>query len=387
VTVRKSDVAVVAPTVSIRRLRTEDVGVAVRVTGQTVLLDSVLGVTGPAAVQVGEGSLLARNVAVSGSGTAVSEGENTWKGPHLEELVVGSRVGLGTGSGASLRTLNLPVEESPELQYPAAEQWVVVGGRDDIAGALQDAIDSGAADIMVTGGKIERTVEVRGSVRRIMGAGVTVLGMNTAEVPAFRVVTGSSPVVIMELLYAAYGATSKVSIELDSPRTLVVRHGGINFDVSARGKGGRVFMESVVGSMTVRGVSAWLRDVDTEVGGLDAWNVVNEHSDLWILGHKTEDYGTKIRMKGGRTELLGGTYRQNWDDEDFAKFGITESNRPVLFDLTDGQFSATYVSWGPRNPFNVLVRQRAGGVVREVKRETSGGSATLFSTEYRDTGP
>jgi hypothetical protein len=121
-----------------------------------------------------------------------------------------------------------------------------------------------------------------------------------------------------------------------------------------------------------------MRDMDTEAGGPDALNLTNDGGVLWVLGQKTEDFATKLRtLHGGFTELLGGTYRQNWDAEDFQRTGMDPQRPPPLFEV-DGHFSATYTSWGPGIPFADLVRETRGRETRGLSRAASGGAAALF---------
>jgi hypothetical protein len=113
-------------------------------------------------------------------------------------------------------------------------------------------------------------------------------------------------------------------------------------------------------------------------GGPDALNLANDGGILWVLGQKTEDFATKLRtLHGGFTELLGGTYRQNWDAEDFRRTDMEPQRPPLLFEV-DGHFSATYTSWGPGIPFADLVRETRGREVRHLPRDGANGAAALF---------
>ncbi len=391
VTVRNCDTGVVANTSSIRDLRTDNCKLPLRVQGMVVLLESQLRGKGPMAVDLAEGSLLARDLQTAGYAVAIKGPGDAVTGPKVaffaSEAVktnwpsgAGSSAGAGTGADS---TLNLPIEQSPEMQYPAADQWAVVMAKGDISDALQKAIDSGARDIAIsgTGGTISKTIHLRNKVQRIMGFGVTPIIYRTGAQPVFRLDDGAAPVVILELLYGNYGSQADTVMEQASKRTLVFRHGSGSYRTAPEGYGGKVFMESnVTHPLVFTKVHAWLRDMNTERGGLDGTNIINDGGVVWMLGHKTEDFATKILTKnGGWTELLGGTYRQNWDQKDFAEKGITPANLPPLFIVENAHVSMTYVSWGPNKPFEVLVRETRDGQTLDLDRKTHGGSAVLFS--------
>ncbi|MDL5045302.1 glycoside hydrolase family 55 protein [Oscillatoria amoena NRMC-F 0135] len=379
VTIRNCPVGLDTRSTSVRKLVVEGAQQAIKLDGQLVLIDSKLSGTGESAIKLeGKSSLLARNVAIEGF-TSLAPKVAATEG----EVVIGSHLALGADRAY---TLNLPIEESPERQYPqSADEWAVMPARGDITKPLQAAIDSGVRTIYIQGGQqneISDTIYVRGNVERIMGLGNAYIKCLTPGKPAFVLEDGASDVVISELIYGNYGSTSTVRWQQASPRTLVYRHGEGGFESTESAKGGRVFIESVVGHpFHFTGVQAWVRDIDTEMGGPDHANIVNRGSSLWILGHKTEDFSTKIATHGGKTELLGGTYRQNWDDDDFKQKGIDDANRPPLFLVENGVASFTYMSWGPQKPFTTLVRLKSGETVKDLDRATHGGSAILVRAE------
>ncbi len=382
ITVRNARVGVVSPTVSIRKLQTHDVDLPVRVTGQTVLIDSTLSGSGESAIQIERGGLLARAVKTSGFAASVSgEGLDQPHGsPDIDELVVGA-VRQMPGDTSAPRTLNLPIEESPEIPYPRATEWTVVGGSGDISQALQAAIDAGAVDVLITDGAIHHTVYLRNKIRRLTAPGVRTVDLRTGDRPAIVVQDGDAPVVLIERIYGAYGSDTRISVQQETRRSVVIRHAGLTYASTPAAAGGKVFMESVVGAMRFEGgIHAWGRDLNTEAGGAGALNIDNIGSTVWILGQKTEDFATKIRTIGGSTELLGGTYRQNWDAEDLVRGGLDPADRPPLFEVDGGRMSATYISWGPNLPFDRLVRHRQGDTVTTLERSAAGGGATLFVT-------
>ncbi len=383
-TVRNCETGVAGGTFSLRGLTTQNCRVPLRSTGMTVLVDAALTGTGDAAVINEKGGLLARNIRTSGYAKAISSKSPSGDaaGPDVAEYVSDKvahnwppEPGMGT-------TLNLPVEESPELQYPqTADDWAVMPTTGDIAEAMQKAIDEGKKTIYIPGGGgplIGKTVHLRNRVERVMCVGVGMVTCKTGEEPVFIVENGAGPVVILELIYANYGSKFSRGVIHASPRTVVLRHGSLSYETAPGGAGGKLFAESIVSHLICRKVHAWLRDMDTEAGGPDALNLSNEGGVMWVLGQKTEDFATKLRTTDGFTELLGGVYRENWDQSDFNRSGIKDNDRPPLFEAVNSNVSYTFSAWGPAKKYVHLVRETRGGETRNLDRAAHPGGAALF---------
>lgn len=383
ITVKNCDIGVlVSDTVSIHKLHTIGCRLPVQNKGRLVLLNSLFDGQGEVGVEHSGDSLFARRLQAPGYAQLVSrQGSSVAGSSDREYTSEGVKINWPDQPAASL---DLPVRLSPEIPYPEeTNEWVVMPGRGDISQALQDAIDSGAKHIAIPGGggqKITQTILLRNKVQRIMGMGVATVRCDTGDKPVFILKDGDSPEVLLELFYGAYGSKYSVGVLQESPRTMIIRFSGFSYRTAPSGRGGKVFIESLVGHAAFHRVHAWVRDLDTEAGGPKARNVVNEGSVLWLLGHKTEDFATKIKTtEGGFTELLGGTYRQNWDLKDFQRAGLEADNPPSLFEVIDSHVSLSYHSWGPAIPYRELVRETRLHHSRSLLREDHGGSAALFS--------
>jgi hypothetical protein len=101
---------------------------------------------------------------------------------------------------------------------------------------------------------------------------------------------------------------------------------------------------------------------------------------MWVLGQKTEDFATKLNViNGGFLELLGGTYRMNWDQADFNVAGLDINNRPPLFIIDNANASfAGFTSWGPNIPFDPVIREKRISVIRNQARGTGNGEQALY---------
>jgi hypothetical protein len=384
VTVKNCATGVLAGTCSIRDLNTENCDVPLKSAGLTVVVDSTFKGKGAAAIVKEKGGLFARNIKTTGYVKAIASSTSSGDaaGPDVVEYISEPAKSNWPPTAGKTLSLNLPVEESPEIQYPQSpEEWALMPKTGDITDALQQAIDAGKKTIYIPSGSspvISKTILLRGPIERIMCVGVGGLSLTMPGVPAFRLEDGTSKVVIMELVYSGYGTKCSVGIEQASPRTLVIRHGNLSYQTAPGGAGGKLFAESVCSSFVCRKVHAWLRDMDTEAGGLQALNLANEGGTMWVLGQKCEDFATKLTTINGSTELLGGTYRQNWTNPKLQRGGLDPANPPPLFLVENGQVSLTYVSWGPGKPFDPLVRETRGGETRNLGRKENGGAAALF---------
>lgn len=291
-----------------------------------------------------------------------------------------------TLSAGREKPLDLPVEESPELQYPkSSSEWAVMPSSGDITTPLQQAIDGGVSTVYLTGGIITRTIYLRNNLQRIMAiGGDNRIQYKTGNQPVFKLEEGSTPAVVLELIYGTYGGNTTVpNCVQASARTLVLRHAGLSYKTGKGGAGGKVFMESVVGyPFKFVNVRAWLRDINTERGGHNVPNILNNGSKLWILGMKVEDFSTKIKTTNkGFTELLGGVFRQNWDAEDGVHDLIEENPLFVVENSCASLNFHTFTS--PNAPaYKYLVREIRGKEIRNLIHTSHGGccggNLTLF---------
>jgi hypothetical protein len=241
------------------------------------------------------------------------------------------------------RSLGIPAQESPEYQYPqSASQWAVMEAHTDITDELQAAIDNGVETIFIQEyDTISSTIIVRNNVTRIMGLGKATRTTTADGVdPTFRVVDGTSDAVIFDMFYW-FG-----HIQHDAPRTVVFRHGHAVYSHTANAEGATEFFESTAGHFEFRNMHVYMRDANSvnRAGYCQRdTNIVNNGGQLWILGQKVEDYATKLMtINGGYTELLGGTYRQNWDEGDCV---LQLLDNTPLFDIRNSHVSLSFATW------------------------------------------
>ncbi|HAX77111.1 MAG TPA: endopolygalacturonase [Cyanobacteria bacterium UBA11372] len=346
--------------------------------GRMTLIDSTLTGTGAAASRPAIRSdfpldLLARNIRTSGYQAAIQNANTTQIGPNITEFVGGGVTSLFTSPA---RTLNLPIRETPDVPWddPITTPWANVvsfgaipnDGRDDTA-AIQAAIDSGRTTVYFPNGSydLRGTVLVRNNVRRVIGteAHVVVGSESNPTNPGFRLVNGTSPVVVFERFSSGYYANP--TFENASARTMVIRH-ALNVSGNMTGSGD-VFIEDVVSnpvsSWTFNRQNIWARQFNVENQGT---HIRNNGGNLWILGLKTERGGTLIDTRaGGKTELLGGfAYTTT-----AAPNGL--QNDPMFINHESSiSISMAEINYGGGPNYTTYVRETRNGVTRNLSRNS-----------------
>lgn len=351
--------------VSIRRLLSENAVPALRAAGFTVLLDSELKGKGAAAqvaaIQAPQGSFYARGVSTANYKIALESSDQTVAGPMIDEVIV-----AGNGSspfGAPTRSLRLPVLETPTVPWDDPKTWAVVDdfGADpeakDSSAAFQKAIDSGATTVYLprSGYWIGETVLIRGNVRRILGCQATV-ELAQMDQPAFKVVEGAAPVVVIERIAGGYAKTTFV--EHSAKRTLVLSS-CCNVNCHSTG-GGLLFIEDVCSNpsqaFVFKGGRTYARQFNVENQGT---HVLNEGGLLWILGFKTERGGTLLHTRSGGQSEVFGNFSYTTTAGTLAPMFLTEDSSVFAF------FNEVCYN---NDPFQTLIQETQDGTTKIVKR-------------------
>jgi hypothetical protein len=108
--------------------------------------------------------------------------------------------------------------------------------------------------------------------------------------------------------------------------------------------------------------AVWARQLNVENEGL---HILNDASQLWVLGYKTERGGTLLKTRrGGTSEIIGG-----------FSYTTTAGKRAPMFVTAD---SSVWAFFGEvcynGDPFETLVQETRG---KETKTLRSGEGATL----------
>ncbi|MVM39635.1 hypothetical protein GO730_21860 [Spirosoma sp. HMF3257] len=339
------------------------------------MIDSDLTGTGAAAIINGAtGQMLVRNVSTMGYGQALADPTYPVTANAISEWT--SDAPVSQFPAVSLKSLNLPIKETPIIPWDAPETWVnvedapfgatpdgicnsVVAGFpcDDDGPAIQRAIDAtlpggsraGATTLFLPSQyRLLSTVYLRGSIRRIIGLGRTTGPPYAGGVPtSFVVQAGASPIILYENL--GYGESSGgrvgpgvVQVDNQTSRTLVFRKCGMG-TLQLSG-GGEVYFESVSGFQdalfTFNNVAVWARQLNPERHGD---KVFINGGKSWMLGLKTEKFGQIITASNGaKVEVLGGLVYSLDDSRVSPMFVINDSDVSYTFNEYTGRYGIPY---------------------------------------------
>ena len=311
--------------ISIRGFVSENAVPAVRSYGTLCLIDARL--TGhddsknfPAIINYNGGLILLRDITTTNYGRAVGDvatpdwfaalrisGEDKFRslGPNVTAYCSHPQTCLFPSRKASLR---LPVKEPPEIPIDDPKNWANVDdfgadplGQADSSAAIQRAMDSGATTVFLPGSyALKQTVVIRGKVSRLIGVGGWIDYESMVE-PDFRIVDGTSQSVSLEHISNVHGG-----VEIDTQRTIVFRSvSDCDLRMTPKAEGGELFFEDfVTHELKLRNQKVWARQLNVENEGT---HIDSDHSDLWVLGYKTERGGTLLETRGGgSSEILGG---------------------------------------------------------------------------------
>lgn len=370
-----------------------------RGSGSIALIDSdfiTVGGCDRAAI-INESGLLARNISTQGYAQAIDGSNGTEasvKDARVDEFTSHLPITLFESPG---RTLNLPIEETPEVPWDDPKDWVSVAKfkpkevQLDRAGkvvergtkaydwteAVQQAIDSGATTVYFprdngTGQpyRLFGTVHVRGKVRRITGMEI---GFANNSRPVFQIDDGEAETVLIERFDWIY---TDAIVRTNTRRNVVIFSTIVYLDVQP---GGRVFVDDAVAHFRVKQGQLWLRQWNTEYTSEERHALLfpdykpefathpgnlNDGGTVWCLGIKTEGDGTLLTtLNGGKSEVLGALVYAN------------KNNYPQkrAFVVKDSSLSVSVGEQVIRQqPFN-MVEESRGDQTRTLKPGVSPG--------------
>jgi Pectate lyase superfamily protein len=380
---RKAGFVNILNTVAIRDLKSKNRVPAIQNKGKMAmmaLLEAELtgGDRTTSAIENSEGAVLfVRDLKTQGYTQAIQNQSGQSpdaQGPNVKEFVSHPTASLFSGLG---RSLQLPIETPPDIPYGDPSRWVSVieygatpNDKTDDGPAIQKAIDSGSEIIYLPPGLYHsrQSLRVRGNVRRILGLNASMIFKVPGQ-SAFIVEDGKPAAVAVEV-EGTYGTNQKIWIEHASKRTLLFTGGSYMNSIP----GGKVFIEDIVATPLIFDrQKVWIRQANTESYD-DNPHIVNQGSDLWILGLKTEKDRTIISTtKGGRTEVIGGLLYKNRERLGPAPAFIVE----------DSDVSLTYRNKGL--PYLTQIVETQNGVTKTfaMKDMPAGNGRMPLYTGYR----
>jgi len=347
-----------------------------------VLVDAVLtgGNSNNAAFR-GSGGLFLRNISSRGYGKVVnwlSDNRQDVAGDTIDEYC---SEGVDSLFASPARSLNLPVPEPPSYHTNDFSKWVKVNGptADSIQKAIDSTIGTGKTIVYFPPGayKYNKTIIVRGNVRKLLCCGRSVISQDTGMnpcTPAFRIESGSSDPLIFELMNPIQGRVVQ-----NSTRQVVFHNCSIHYPGSYADTGfGTSLYNTQSGTGTMFGVdlgaqvvvnpggSFYCRHLNCEYGGKPLMN--NKGGIMWVLGFKDEMGNSQYENPpgpsiynhpGAVSEILGLFH--------FSLAGGTPLQGPAVVN-ENGSLSMTMFHQAHHNCISntILVREKRGDEWREM---------------------
>jgi hypothetical protein len=308
---------------------------------EAVVVDATLsGGNGGSAIE-NSGHLYVRNATTSGYGSVIAGVAGT----SITEYVSGTVSSL-FDSSPPRSSLNLPVNDSPDLCDTAPSGWVPVDPQNP-----QAAFDSGAATVYFPQGYYDlngATITVPQSVRRVLG-----LAWGGSGNVVFRVVGDTTDPLIIE----RFSRNVAFKVEHAGKRPLAIKHAGSEYVPVANPPGDLYLDDFLAGTLTVTGgQKVWARQLNLE--GTQS-KITNNGGSVWVLGYKTEGMSVNIDNRpGGSVEMLGG----------LVYAVVTTNGDPSTSDTsfvnTDGRMSLMYSYLTGNAAYTNAVRETKNGVTR-----------------------
>ncbi len=375
---------------SIRDLKSNNSVPAIAATndaGQISLIDaSLLGGSASTSAISNAGKLFLRNVTASGYGTLIENKSGSLPGPPSLSVAEYSSHGVNSAWPTHAQhSLGLPVEETPTVVLGDPHKWVKVksdGGDDsaNIQAAFDHAAAAGKTTVYFPSGryKVSTTIHVHGTVEHVIGMESEIQVINplkSSSDTVFRVENLTSKLVVFERFWFTPWADkvpeggSYTWFEHSSPKSLVLKNLMVESGKPYQGSGGKLFIEDVTTSRWEfsRGQKVWARQINPED---NKTMIKNNGADLWILGIKTEGWGTVIETtSGGKTEVLGGLLYPAWGQN---------ASAPPAFIIDNASASLSFAHSGDAT-YNTYVRETQGGQTHDLLRsQTMGRNVPLF---------
>jgi hypothetical protein len=363
--------------VSVRGLVSENAVPAVRNSGalaQFVLVHGRLTGGSPKACAIeSTGSYYVRDVKAAGYEAALKDGGKVVGGLEIANRGSGKERSL---FGGPMRYLALPVKAPPAPFIEPVGKWVIPdASADDDTQAVQKAIDSGARTICLPSNvqyHVSDTIVVRGAVRRIVAlphhhGNLRAIDpkVNFADKPMLRIVGAGREPVMLDAVHLSAWPTRNARIEIAASRPVYIKYAwfqGVRILPEVKCE---LFIDETGSELRLnRGQSVWIRQYNPEnnpfrvadrgKSKLPRTYVINRGANLWVLSMKTESPAVHVvTLAGGRSEILGGFFRDHFGPEQYTWHGDSPVEGVALkevpyFITQDASISASYVQYAWR---------------------------------------
>ncbi len=309
-------------TLAIRKLRSNNTVPAIdNDNARTIIIDSQLnGGSSSNYAITNVGFLFARNVTTSGYAAAISNNGAAVSGANVAEYHTMPDYSMFQNNG---KTLNLPIEETPEYFNNTPSEWANVRtfnarptnplyGFFDATAGIQAALNSGK--------KVVYLGEIGDNGTRYCIYGDVVIPPTVEKIISlssggFQFFNNSKFIINDSGARNALVSTPLFLERIDgmivfnnSSRTVVIKHSSVDYQNTFANSGGKVFLEDFGSPFRPQfPVNMWARQYNPEVQPENDRDIDNPGGKYWILGLKTEGRANIARTtSGGSTEILGG---------------------------------------------------------------------------------
>ncbi len=369
-------------TLAIRKLQSNNSVPAIQNNdARTIIIDSQLNggsSSTPAIVSTAGSYIFARNVTTSGYSNVIRDGSTNVPGTSVVEYHNKPNYSLFQNNG---RTLNLPIEETPEyinnnpsdwanvLTYGARPANPIYGTFDATAG-LQAAFNSGKKVIYLgqigdngTRYCIYGDVIVPPTVEKIVGLSSAYFQFFNNSKLIINDAGASSAIVSTPLFIERLQGIRLLN---NSIRTVVVKNGAINYENTAANTNGKVFLEDFGERFEPQfPVKMWARQYNPEIQPENERAIDNPGGQYWILGLKTEGRANIARTtNNGSTEILGGLVypASSFSGTTQQAFTVQNANMSIA-----GLTMTSYINNGW---YGIAVEETQNSVVRTLPAST-----------------
>jgi Pectate lyase superfamily protein len=324
-----------------------------------------------------QGGFYGRDISIDGYKNLLNDSGEIIPGPILKEYVSKNDEQHSLFSDVGTGPLKIAYEVPPTTVLEPVTAWAKPRSTDgDNTAEIQKVFDSGASTIYFPFDKrytVQGSVTIPATVYRVVGMhnGPSTSYGNyqdylPVDQPIIRIVGDTKEPLVLESFFASRWPynESRPGIEIASNRPVYIRSSGGGVIHLAAGYSGNVWLEDthtdirIHGKQTVRAVHY---NPENNQWTKDRTYVVNEGGTFWCLGMKTEAIARHVdTQKGGRTEILGGFFRDH---------KVLPGDAVPYFSTKDATISATYLQydWGKGNARGLHAIETKGATTKELK--------------------
>ena len=359
---------------SLRKILSENSVTGVRIKASSLgrlphmtIIDSKFrnGSSSNTAFQIEDGFLFARNISVSGYGSAVKKGSNVVESGSIVEYASEPIFTFNSNRvrDGAIKSMNLPIEDWPIIPWETnLSNWANVqdygaagDGATDDTQAIQEAMNSGKPVVYLPKEeyRINGTVGIPASVEQVIMGEAVIMGKGIK----FDIQEASFTPLFLEGFQLQGG-----KIGHSASRTLLSDNGsssGSYYKTNLSSPGTKVFVNNVhglaKGENDVKNVDIWIRGNNNEKTGNFQYTA-GEGTHMWMMGFKSEKSYSVFKVKDGAFfEVLGGV---------MSSFGSAAPELEPTIVNDNSHFSIVVATNGPDRGWDPVIQDTQGSTTK-----------------------